>query len=69
MELNRKKYPLAFFILALPALVITDWYIHGFGIAILFVFITVGLIIEQIQRINYPKFDVDDTEKYKKIES
>lgn len=69
MEAKRKKYPLALFALALPALIITDWYVRGFGIAMFFIFITAGLIIDQIQRMNGPSPDTDDKSMYKRNRS
>lgn len=66
MEAKRKKYPLALFALALPALIITDWYVRGFGIAMFFIFITAGLIIDQIQRMNGLSPDTDDKSMHKR---
>ncbi len=54
------------FVVAIPSLVIVDWYVHGYGLLSMFVSACIGLVFDQIIRINYPTVSIIDTSLYKK---
>lgn len=54
------------FMAAIPLLIIVDWYLYGYGLLSMFIFISIGLLFDQIIRIFYPPFDVNNITLYKK---
>ena len=54
------------FFTAISSLIVVDWYFHGFGLLIMFVFISLGLTFEQFSRIYFPSTPVSDYTSYKK---
>ena len=54
------------FVVAIPSLVIVDWYVHGYGLLSMFVSACIGLVFDQIIRINYPTVPITDIYLYKK---
>lgn len=66
MNTQLKRYSLILFIAAVPLLMITDWYFHGVGVAMLFICLAGGLILDQVRRIYYPAFEVDSVERFRK---
>lgn len=54
MKNNLKILSLTSFVLAVPALIVVDWFYKGYGILIMFILATVGLVLDQIVRMNYP---------------
>jgi hypothetical protein len=56
---------LSFFI-SIVSLIVVDWYFHGYGLLFMFVFISLGLILEQLSRIYFPTTMVNNYVCYKK---
>ncbi len=54
MKNSLKILSLTSFIFATPALIVVDWYYTGNGILIMFLLVTIGLVLDQIVRMNYP---------------
>lgn len=54
MKNSLKILSLTSFIFAVPALIVVDWYYTGNGILIMFLLVTIGLVLDQIVRMNYP---------------
>ena len=54
MKNSLKILSLTSFVLAVPALIVVDWFYKGYGILIMFILATVGLVLDQIVRMNYP---------------
>lgn len=66
MKHKLKLLSLAAFIAALPLLIITDWYYHGYGILVMFLSLTIGLLADQVIRLNFPDAPITPTEHYRK---
>lgn len=54
MKNSLKILSLTAFVLAVPALIVVDWFYKSYGILIMFILATVGLVLDQIVRMNYP---------------
>ncbi len=54
MKNSLKILSLTSFVLAVPALIVVDWFYKSYGILIMFILATVGLVLDQIVRMNYP---------------
>lgn len=54
MKNSLKILSLTSFIFAVPALIVVNWYYTGNGILIMFLLVTIGLVLDQIARMNYP---------------
>lgn len=54
------------FALAIPSLIVVDWYFKGFGILIMFILGTIGLVLDQVVRMNYPEKAVEPITSYRK---
>ncbi|WP_068786698.1 hypothetical protein [Paenibacillus phocaensis] len=54
------------FVAAIPALIIVDWYAPGYGLLVMFCFISLGLIFDQLARIYFPAVSVNRYQAYKK---
>ena len=54
------------FFTAISSLIVVDWYFHGYGLLIMFVFISLGLTFEQFSRIYFPSTPVSNYTSYKK---
>ena len=65
MKTNLRILSLAAFALAIPALIIVDWYYKGFGIFVMFALLTIGLACDQIIRMKYPGISVASLQKYR----
>ncbi|SDO14638.1 hypothetical protein [Acetanaerobacterium elongatum] len=61
-----KRWSLICFIAALPALIVTDWYLKGFGLLVLFILLAAGLIFDQLARIYYPAYTVDNPAAFRR---
>lgn len=64
-KLLRSWSILSFFI-AIASLIVVDWYFHGYGLLIMFIFISFGLIFHQLEVIYFPSSQVNDYKTYKK---
>lgn len=64
MKNNLKILSLVAFILAVPALIVTDWFYKGYGILIMFILATIGLVLDQVIRMNYPSNNVVPLSNY-----
>lgn len=51
MKLNYKKISIICFAISIPSLIIVDWYFQNYGLLPLSIFITLGLIFDQVNRI------------------
>lgn len=51
MKPNYKKISIICFILSIPSLIIVDWYFQDYGLLSLSTFITLGLVFDQVNRI------------------
>ncbi|MFV0394595.1 MAG: hypothetical protein ACK5LC_09400 [Coprobacillaceae bacterium] len=51
MRNNLKSISISFFIAAIPLFMIVDWYYPRFGLIVLFLSITCGLVVDQLHRI------------------
>lgn len=54
------------FVIAIPSLIITDWYFKGCGILMMFIFLTIGLVLDQIIRLRFPILVVSPLSSYRK---
>ena len=54
------------FFTAISSLIVVDWYFHGYGLLIMFIFISLGLTFEQLSKIYFPSTPVSDYTSYKK---
>ncbi|MDD5937644.1 MAG: hypothetical protein PUC36_01325 [Clostridiales bacterium] len=66
MKSNLRVLSIAAFAAAVPALVITDWYYEGYGIFTMFLLLTVGLLLDQIIRMEFPARSPAPAEHYRK---
>ena len=66
MKNSLKISSLTAFLLSIPSLIIVDWYYKSFGILVMFTFITIGLVLDQITRMLYPDGDIVPIENYQK---
>lgn len=64
MERFLRVTSLVFLFLAIPGLVVTDWYAPGIGVLVLFVFGTLGLVLDQARRTFYPSASVASTKDF-----
>lgn len=56
---------LSFFI-SIISLIVVDWYLHGYGLLVMFVFISLGLMFEHFSRIYFPTTTVNNYISFKK---
>ncbi|MFV0516591.1 MAG: hypothetical protein ACK5MV_04280 [Aminipila sp.] len=54
MKNSLKILSLTSFVFAVPALIVVDWFYKGYGILIMFILATVGLVLDQAARMKYP---------------
>ena len=66
MKSNLRVLSIAAFAAAVPALVITDWYYKGYGLFAMFLLLTVGLLLDQIIRMEFPAGSPAPTGHYRK---
>lgn len=59
-----KIFSLTAFILAIPSLIVVDWFYKGYGILMMFALITIGLVFDQIIRMKYPRYRVTSLQNY-----
>lgn len=50
---------LSFFI-SIISLIVVDWYFHDYGLLVMFVFVSLGLIFERLSRIYFPTTTVNN---------
>lgn len=60
-----KVLSLASFVLAVPALIVVDWFYAGYGVLVMFVLATIGLVLDRIVRMNYPSSTVVPITNYR----
>lgn len=60
-----KVLSLASFVLAVPALIVVDWFYAGYGVLAMFVLATIGLVLDQIVRMFYPSNTVVPITNYR----
>ena len=61
-----KTWSILSFFISIVSLIVVDWYFHGYGLLTMFVFISIGLIFEQLSRIYFPTITVNNYISYKK---
>lgn len=66
MKNNLKVLSISAFVAAIPSLIITDWYYKGYGILVMFLLLTIGLILDQIIRLKFPATNVTPIRNYRK---
>ncbi|WP_019910518.1 hypothetical protein [Paenibacillus sp. HW567] len=66
MKNNLRKLSIMAFVMAIPSLIISDWYYKGYGILVMFIFLTIGLILDQITRLKFPVSVVSPLNNYRK---
>lgn len=66
MKNNLKVLSIFAFVAAIPSLIITDWYYKGYGIFVMFLLLTIGLILDQITRLKFPATSVMPIHNYRK---
>lgn len=66
MKNNLKVLSIFAFVAAIPSLIITDWYYKGYGIFVMFLLLTIGLILDQIIRLKFPASNVTPISNYGK---
>jgi len=64
-EKKLKTWSILSFFVAIVSLIIVDWYFHGYGVLIMFVFISMGLIFNQLSKIYFPIATVSNYVAYK----
>ena len=65
MKNNFRIISIIAFVIAVPTLIITDWYYSGYGILVFFFCATIGLIFDQVVRLKYPTSNVFPIENYR----
>lgn len=65
MKNNLKILSLTAFVLAIPALIIVDWFYRDYGIGVMFLLLTMGLVCDQVIRRNFPKGKVTPLKNYR----
>lgn len=65
MKNSLKIGSLTAFVLAIPALIVVDWFYKGYGILIMFILATIGLVFDQIVRMKYPNNYVTPLSNYR----
>lgn len=65
MKTNFRILSVMAFALAVPSLIIVDWYYKGYGVLALFAFCSLGLVFDQLLRRNYPQQPVTPLENYR----
>lgn len=66
MKNNLKVLSIFAFVAAIPSLIITDWYYKGYGILVMFLLLTIGLVLDQLIRLKFPVASVTPIENYRK---
>lgn len=61
-----KTWSVLSFVISIISLVVVNWYFYGYGILFMLVFISIGLIFDQISRIYFPATAVNNYDYYKK---
>lgn len=54
MKNNFRLLSLLCFVLSIPSLIVVDWFYKGYGLLVMFIFLTIGLVFDQIMRMKYP---------------
>lgn len=54
------------FVAIIPSLVVVNWYFYGYGLLSMFTLVCIGLILDQIRRIAFPAFEIQDTIQYRR---
>lgn len=62
---NLKIASIAAFVLAIPALIIVDWFYTGYGILMMFILATIGLVLDQVVHRNFPRDIVTPLSNYR----
>lgn len=65
MKKNLRILSIAALVVAIPSLIITDWYDKDYGLMVMFAFLTVGLVLDQIIRIKYPPYKAEPFSNYR----
>lgn len=65
MKNSLKILSLTAFVLAIPALIVVDWFYNGYGILIMFILATIGLVFDQIVCMKYPSSIVKPLSNYR----
>lgn len=65
MKNNLRVFSIVSFAAAIPAMIITDWYYSGFGLLPMFLFLTIGLILDQLIRMKYPPYEIENAKNYR----
>ena len=66
MKSNLRVLSIAAFAASIPALIVTDWYYEGYGIFAMFLLLTVGLLLDQIIRLEFPAGSPTPPEHFRK---
>ncbi|WP_313757406.1 hypothetical protein [Tissierella sp.] len=66
MKNNLKILSILAFVAAIPSLIITDWHYKGYGILVMFMFLTIGLVLDQVIRLKFPMLSVTPIGNYQK---
>ncbi|CDM68403.1 putative membrane protein [Clostridium bornimense] len=65
MKSNLKILSLLAFILSIPALIIVDWFYSGYGILVMFILLSIGVVCDQLIRMKFPKNKVIPLHNYR----
>lgn len=65
MKNNLKILSLTAFVLAIPALIIVDWFYKDYGIGVMFILLTIGLVCDQMMRRNFPGCNATPIKNYR----
>lgn len=65
MKNNLKILSLIAFVLAIPALIVVDWFYKGYGIGVMFFLLTIGLVCDQMMRRSFPNCNVTPIKNYR----
>ena len=66
MKSNLRVLSIAAFAASIPALIVTDWYYEGYGIFAMFLLLTIGLLLDQIIRMEFPAGSPTPPEHFRK---
>lgn len=61
-----KAWSILSFFIAIISLIVVDWYFHDYGLLIMFIFISLGLIFDQLSKLYSPPNTVYNYIFYKK---
>lgn len=66
MKNKLKLLSIIAFLLAIPSLIITDQHYEGYGILVMFMFLNIGIIIDQVVRLKYPVNKITPISNYRR---